>query len=38
MTTLLGDAIYNIKEEEYWEAGQHAFKNSYDARTDKENE
>ena len=26
MTTLLGDAICNIEEEEYWEACQHALK------------
>ena len=26
MTTLLGDAICNIEEEEYWEARQHALK------------
>ena len=24
MTTLLGNAIFNIEEEEYWEAYQHA--------------
>ena len=37
MTTLLGDAICNIEEEEYWEACQHALKNPYEARTDDEN-
>jgi len=38
MTTLLADAIYNIEEEEYWEACQHALKNPYEARTNDENE
>ena len=33
MTTLLGDAICNIKEEEYSEACQHALKSLYEART-----
>ena len=33
MTTLLGDAICNIEEEEYSEACQHALKSPYDART-----
>ena len=32
MTTLLGDAICNIEEEEYWEACQHALKSLYEAR------
>ena len=36
MTTLLGDAIFNIEEEEYCEAYQHALKNPYGARTDDE--
>jgi len=37
MTTLLGDAICNIEEEEYWEACQHALKSPYEAKTrDKE--
>ena len=38
MTTLLGDAIYNIEEEEYWEVFQHALKSPYEARTNNENE
>ena len=39
MTTLLGDAICNIKEEEeYWEACQHELKSSYEARTSDEDE
>ena len=38
MTTLLGDAIYNIEEEEYWEACQHASKSPYEARTSDEDE
>ncbi|KAK9993606.1 hypothetical protein SO802_023309 [Lithocarpus litseifolius] len=38
MTTLLGDAICNIEEEEYWEACQHALKSPYETRTDDENE
>ena len=33
MTTLLGDAICNIEEEECWEACQHALKSPYEART-----
>ena len=32
MTTLLGYAICNIEEEEYWEACQHALKSLYEAR------
>ena len=32
MITLLGDAIYNIEEEEYWEACQHALKSPYEAK------
>ena len=38
MTTLLGDAIYNIEEEEYWKACQHALKSPYEARTNDEDE
>ena len=38
MTTLLRDTIYNIEEEEYWEACQHALKSPYEARTDDEDE
>jgi len=38
MTTLLGDAICNIEEEEYWEACQHALKSPYEARTSDEDE
>ena len=38
MTTLLGDAICNIEEEEYWEACQHALKIPYEARTSDEDE
>ena len=38
MTTLLGDAIYNIEEEEYQEACQHALKSPYEARTSDEDE
>ncbi|KAL4627117.1 hypothetical protein ACB092_05G144600 [Castanea dentata] len=38
-TMLLGDVIYNIEEEEYWEACQHALKSPYEARsTDDEDE
>ena len=33
-TILFGDAIFNIEEEEYWEACQHALKNPYEVRTD----
>ena len=29
MTTLLGDATFNIEEEEYWEACQNALNNNY---------
>ena len=36
MTTLLGDAIFNIEEEEYWEACQHTLKDPYEARMDDE--
>ena len=38
MTTLFGDAIFNIEEEEYQEACQPALKNPYEARTDDEND
>ena len=38
MTTLLGDAICNIEEEEYWEACQHALKSPYKVRTNDEDE
>ena len=38
MTTFLGDVIYNIEEEEYWEVCQHALKNPYEVRTDDEND
>ncbi|KAL0008519.1 hypothetical protein SO802_010021 [Lithocarpus litseifolius] len=38
MTTLLGDAIYNIEEEEYCEACQHALKSSYELRANNEDE
>ncbi|KAK9991390.1 hypothetical protein SO802_026375, partial [Lithocarpus litseifolius] len=33
VTMLLGDAICNIEEEEYWVACQHALKSPYEART-----
>ena len=36
MTTLLGDAICNIEEEDYREACQHALKSPYKARTSDE--
>ncbi|KAK9998099.1 hypothetical protein SO802_017702 [Lithocarpus litseifolius] len=38
MTTLLGDAICNIEEEEYWEACQHALKSPYELRANDEDE
>jgi len=38
MTMILGDAICNIEKEEYWEAGQHALKSPYEARTSDEDE
>ena len=38
MTTLLGDAICNIEEEEYWEACQHALKSPYEVRASDEDE
>ncbi|KAK9998128.1 hypothetical protein SO802_017731 [Lithocarpus litseifolius] len=34
MTTLLGDAIFNIEAEEYWEAYQRALKDPYKGRMD----
>ena len=36
LTTLLGDAICNIEEEEYWEASQHALKSPYEVRINDE--
>ena len=36
MTTLLGDHIYNIEEEEYWEACQHTLKSPYELRANDE--
>ena len=38
MTTLLGNAICNIDEEEYWEACQHALKSLYEVRISDEDE
>ncbi|XP_050241161.1 uncharacterized protein LOC126690069 [Quercus robur] len=38
MTTLLGDAIFNMEEEEYWEACQHALKDPSKARIDDEDD
>ena len=38
MTTLLGDAICNIKEEQYWDACQHALKSLYELRANVEEE
>ena len=38
MTTLLGDAICNIKEEEYWEVCQHALKKPYELKANDEDE
>ena len=38
MTTLLRDAIYNIEEEEYWEACQHALKSLYELKANDEDE
>ena len=38
MTTLLGDAICNIEEEEYQETCRHALKSLYQARTNDEDE
>ena len=32
MTKLLGDHIYNIEEEEYWEAYRHTLKSPYELR------
>ena len=38
MTTLLGDPICNIEEDEYWEACQHTLKCSYELRANEEDE
>ena len=38
MTMLLGDAICNIEEEEYWKACQQTLNNSYEVRTSDEDE
>jgi len=38
MTTLLGDHICNIEEEEYWEACQYTLKSSYELRANDEDE
>ena len=38
MTTLLGDAICNLEEKEYWKACQHALKSLYEVRTSDEDE
>ena len=38
MTTLLGDAIFSIEEEEYWEACQHALEDPYERRMDDEDD
>ena len=38
MTTLLGDHIYNIEEEEYWEACQHTLKCPYELTANDEDE
>ena len=38
MTTLLGDLICNIEEEEYWEAYQHTLKSPYELRANDEDE
>ena len=38
MTTLLGDHIYNIEEEEYWEAYQHTLKCPYKLTANDEDE
>ena len=38
MTMLLGDAICNIEEEEYWEACQHTLKSLYEVRTSDKDE
>ena len=35
-TALLGDAICNIEEEEYWEACQHVLKSPYELRANNE--
>ena len=36
MTTLLGDAICNVENEEYWEASQHALKSLYELKAHNE--
>lgn len=36
MTALLGDHIYNIEEEEYWEACQYTLKSPYELRANDE--
>ena len=38
MTTLLGDPICNIEEDEYWEACQHTLKCLYELRANEEDE
>ena len=38
MTTLLGNHIYNIEEEEYWEACHHTLKSPYELRPNEEDE
>ena len=38
MTTLLRDHIYNIEEEEYWEACQHTLKSLYELKANNEDE
>ena len=38
MTMLLGDAICNIEEKEYWEACQHALKSPYEGKISAEDE
>ena len=38
MTTILGDPIYNIEEEEYWEAYQQTLKSPHELRANHEDE
>ena len=38
MTTLLGDPICNIEEDEYWEACQHTLKCLYELRANEEDQ
>ena len=38
MTTLLGDAICSIEDDEYWEACQHTLKNPYELRDNGQDE